>query len=257
MEIMKESESFEKIVYIVKDVTPAFINTLRRIILSYVPTLAIEDVDFIKNSSPMYNEMIAHRLGLIPLITDLGTYELPPKDVDPRDYAKYHVSFKLTKKGPCVVEAKDLIFSDPSIKASYPSMPIVTLQENQELELTGIAILGIGKEHSKWSPAHVYYRRLPIISVKNPSSKNKEEIAKRSKAFKIENDKLVVDEKNKYLIFEDDDIFNEFQNSIEIKYKDNAFLFVVERFGQLSHKEIITTALNILEQKYDELSALF
>ena len=49
-------------------------NALRRIMMTEVPSMAIEDVVFIENSSPMYDEVLAHRLGLVPLKTDLKTY---------------------------------------------------------------------------------------------------------------------------------------------------------------------------------------
>ena len=66
-----------KLSLIIKDTTPAFVNALRRIILDEVPTMAIEDVEFRKNNSILYDEMIAHRLGLLPLKTDLKSYTVP------------------------------------------------------------------------------------------------------------------------------------------------------------------------------------
>ena len=54
-----------------KDTTPSFANTLRRVVTEDVPTMAIEDVEFRKNNSILYDEIISHRLGLIPLTTDL------------------------------------------------------------------------------------------------------------------------------------------------------------------------------------------
>ena len=69
--VLSNEKEEGKLSFIAKDITPAFANTLRRIIADEVPTMAIEDVEFTKNNSILYDEMIAHRLGLIPLSTDL------------------------------------------------------------------------------------------------------------------------------------------------------------------------------------------
>ena len=61
---------------LIKGTTPAFMNTLRRTMIEEVPTMAIEDVEFRKNNGILYDEMIAHRLGLIPLKTDLKGYRM-------------------------------------------------------------------------------------------------------------------------------------------------------------------------------------
>src|SRR3989344_1750302 len=65
--------------FIVKGSNPAFVNAIRRCIINEVPTMAIEDVEIRKNSSILYDEMVAHRLGLVPLKTDLKSYNLPQK----------------------------------------------------------------------------------------------------------------------------------------------------------------------------------
>ena len=71
------SKNEEKLVLDLKDIKPEIANLLRRTIITQVPVLAIEDVFFTKNSSALFDETIAHRLGLIPLKTDLKSYNLP------------------------------------------------------------------------------------------------------------------------------------------------------------------------------------
>src|SRR4030065_2948598 len=75
VEIIEKKDN--EIVAVAEGITPAFLNALRRTSMYEVPTLAIEDVLFAKNSSALYDEIIAHRLGLIPLKTDLKSYTLP------------------------------------------------------------------------------------------------------------------------------------------------------------------------------------
>ena len=69
--VLENSKEQGKISFILKDSNPVYANTLRRIMIDEVPTMAIEDIEFVKNNSILYDEIIAHRLGLIPLKTDV------------------------------------------------------------------------------------------------------------------------------------------------------------------------------------------
>src|SRR5439155_422411 len=76
MDIKLLTKEQDTIRFVLSDVSPAFANALRRIILAEVPVMAIEDVMILENSSVMYDEILAHRLGLIPITTD-QSYNLP------------------------------------------------------------------------------------------------------------------------------------------------------------------------------------
>ena len=65
--------------FILEGVTIELANAFRRIILTEVPSMAITEVLFVENDSVLFDEMIAHRLALIPLTTDLKNYNLPDK----------------------------------------------------------------------------------------------------------------------------------------------------------------------------------
>jgi DNA-directed RNA polymerase alpha subunit len=130
------------------DAPEYFVNAVRRYMTAHVPTLAIEDVEFRKNEGILYDEMVAHRLGLIPLKTDLKDY-LKKKDPG--------CNLTMSLKGPMTVLAKDLISNDPKVEPVFGELPILKLLKDQEVELVAKARLGIGKEHSKWSPGLVYF----------------------------------------------------------------------------------------------------
>lgn len=145
------------------DASPAQMNTLRRLITTEVPTLAVELCEFKNNTSALYDEMLALRFGLLPLVTDLSSYVLPSKEeLDSGDYhARSSVKGTLKAKGPCVVLAKELVFKDPKIKPVYPDTILASLLEGQEIEVEVTAVLGQGKVHTKWAPGLVYYHEIP------------------------------------------------------------------------------------------------
>jgi DNA-directed RNA polymerase I and III subunit RPAC1 len=67
-----DSESIE---FDLIGVSPSFANALRRILISEVPTMAIEHVFFLNNTSTIPDEILAHRLGLIPIQADPALFE--------------------------------------------------------------------------------------------------------------------------------------------------------------------------------------
>ncbi len=254
--------SFEKLsgkdnrmTFLLKKSTPAYSNALRRIMLTEVPVMAIEDVEIKKNSSALYDEILAHRLGLIPLTTDLKSYELPKSqaDIDERK-AKCTLQLTLKEKGPKTVYASDLKTADPKVKPVYPKMPIAKLLKNQELELMAVAVMGQGKEHSKWSPGHVWYTYKPNLKI----SKNKELLEKNRDNYppEIFDKKGQVDEKailEKNLV---DAVAHVNEELIKVEYDDTEYIFHVESWGQLSPKEIVLQALDVFNEKLDEITKL-
>ena len=116
-----------------------------------VPKIAIEDVNIIRNDSAMFNEVLAHRLGLTPLVSDLDALEglSLPEDDDWEEFTN-GIMFTLKEEGPKVVYSKDLISSDSKIKPVYDTIPLVKLKENEELNIEAVAKVGYGKEHAKW-----------------------------------------------------------------------------------------------------------
>jgi len=147
IEILEKSN--DTIKFSVEGIKPSFANALRRIMISEIPTMAIEWVDFKKNDSALYDELLAHRLGLIPLTYDKKAYKLPEecRDASVKD-AQCFAKLKLKKKGPCVVYSGEPVFD---------KIPIVELFAGQEIELIAYARLGYGREHIKWQGAVVGY----------------------------------------------------------------------------------------------------
>jgi DNA-directed RNA polymerase subunit D len=141
--------------------------------IAEVLTMAIEDVEIIKNSSAMYDETLAHRLGLLPLTTDLKSYRMK-KGAEDDGSAACETTLTLKAKGPCTVYASALKSKDPKIVPAHPDMPLCVLLKGQELEIIATAILGHGKEHMKWSPCLAWYgMNLQLLLIKKVNNLKK------------------------------------------------------------------------------------
>ncbi len=214
-----------------EDVDISLANAIRRSCLE-TPILAIEDVEFKKNDSALYDEVLALRLGLLPLI--------PGKKVKKDGKIK----LKLKAKGPCTVYAKEI---EGNVEVVYPEMPIVKLEEKQSLELSAEAVLGRGIEHTKFSPGLIYYSYKPEIEkIDKKQVKDRKVINVNEKEFKeIEN------KKERQYDFVGDVIKNK-DSYLYIK-KDKEIIFFVESWGQLKPKEIIEEAVNALKNNLKEV----
>lgn len=259
MEIKSIQKKKDKLVFSISGINTAFANTLRRTIIDEVPTMAIEDVEMRKNSSVLYDEIVAHRLGLIPLKTDLKTYNLPSKCTCKGELcAKCSVQVSLKSKTGAnenIVMASEIKSKDPAIKPAFPEMPIVKLLKNQDLEFEAIAILGQGKEHAKWSPGNVFYRYYPIIDIKKqPDDAEKVKKSCPTDVFDVKAGKLSVKDIEACTLC---GACVDVCDGIKIGEKNDEFIFFVESYGQLDHKEMITKALELIDENLDEFASQF
>ena len=140
-----------------KGIDRAYANAIRRVAISQVPTMAIDDVVILENSSVMFDELVAHRLGLIPLKTSLDRFNLP-EDCDCKNAlgcSKCRVLLVLDAEASDrvrTVSSGDLISEDPESKPVSDNIPIVKLAPGQKIKLEAYARLGKGSEHAKWQP---------------------------------------------------------------------------------------------------------
>ncbi|MBN2880638.1 DNA-directed RNA polymerase subunit D [Candidatus Woesearchaeota archaeon] len=255
IELINKNKDESQASFLVKGVTPAFVNTLRRLILEQVPTLAIEDVVFRKNGSILYDEILAHRLGLVPLVTDLKSYVTQDKcECKGEGCAQCSLKITLEKQGPCVVYSGDLKFADPAIKPVFDNIPIVKLLEGQDLSLEATAILGRGKDHTKWAPGYAHFRNVPEVKVVGDVV-DPERIASLCHGlFSVKAGKLEVNQ-DKLLDYNLAYLDDELGNSVRINLKEDEFIFTIETWKQLSIKDILTESFNCLDSSMDEFAA--
>jgi DNA-directed RNA polymerase subunit D len=158
VEILEKSD--ESVKFVIEGIGDGFANALRRTMMMEIPTLAIEWVDFVKNDSVLNDEIIAHRLGLIPLTFKMGKYNLPEEcRCKGKGCSLCQIKFSLKKKGPGMVYSNDLNSKAADVKPLYDNIPIVELFDEEELELEAVARLGFGKVHAKWQGAIVGYKK--------------------------------------------------------------------------------------------------
>ena len=241
------SKDKEKLTFVIKDSNPAYVNTLRRLIIGEVPTLAIDEVTFKQNSSILYDEILAHRLGLVPLKTDLKSYSLNPEG---KKGAQYEVLLTLKVKGPKVVYASDLVSKDKKVVPVFPGMILVKLIENQEINLVAKAILGKGKWHAKFSPGLAFYNAYPKIDIKNPGKATDAAKICPTNVYRVENKKLKVHDLEKCDLCMA--CVEAFPNDIVVEGSKKDFIFRVESWGQLKPKEMVEEAVKIFNSKLDE-----
>ena len=172
-------------------------NALRRIMIAEVPTVAIDDVYIRDNTGVMQDEMLAHRLGLIP-IHHPGSSTIKPYNKESDDKTERvktsdnTLVFRLKKKcnmgdlrighNDCLfmnITSADLKFvphgpeqeswsKEQQPRCTVDDVVITRLGLNQAINLEAHCVKGIGATHAKWSPvATASYRMFPEIRFKH------------------------------------------------------------------------------------------
>ncbi|MEM1688183.1 MAG: DNA-directed RNA polymerase subunit D [Nanopusillaceae archaeon] len=232
-----------KLKLLISDVSPQFLNVIKRTIEEEVKCLAIEDVFIMENNSAMWDEMIAHRLGLLSINT--------PENLSYNSKVKLY----LEKKGKGYVLASDIKSENPQVYPVYPDTIIAYLGDNHSIKIEMYAVFGCGNEHAKWIPANVYYYRLVDLKLKEELTK--EEIEKLNKmGIKIKKGQLDIPENKKYDRTFLDAIYSVSRYKIEEVPKEE-YVFVIESFGQYSAEKIINLSINEIREKLKELMNFF
>ena len=152
--------------FIISGTAPAFVNSIRRSMMADVRAMSIDDVNFYNNTSVLFDEMLALRLGLIPLTG--GKHYLSPSECSCNGEGCFQcqVSMTLNVQGPATVYSRDLASADAEVVPADGNIPIIKLFEGQQLLLEAIARKGSAKNHAKFQSAiATSYKYLPKFSV--------------------------------------------------------------------------------------------
>ncbi len=284
---------------LISNTDAAQVNAIRRALIADVPKLAITRVDFsqgvtqdnkgdvVESVNVLPDEVLAHRLAMIPIPTHQEEGLVFPDECDTcRDVVEKdkgcpmcQVLYTLSARGPSsdseepykTVYAGDITtISDPvfDILPEHKQIPLTILAPGQFLEFYAFAVLGRGRDHAKWTPAAaVGFRPHQIAVLKKPkkasilfdlglkTSDGKDINAKLfGKDKKITNINYVIDlEKALHQVGEGTGRDGDFDNAIVMENVDNAYVFSYETDGSLDPVTAFNMALGELNQRFVDL----
>jgi DNA-directed RNA polymerase subunit D len=265
MDIKVLEKTDSRLVFVVEDISIEMANAIRRIILSEIPVMAVDEVIVLKNDSPLYDEIIAHRLGMIPLTTDLDSYKLP-QDCECGGFGCPLCQVSLTcevintTNTSLEVYSGDLKSNDPKITPVDTRIPMVKMDKNDQLILEAYAILGKAKDHVKWqSVSNIFYRFYPEIEFDNnkcAQCSDKCIVARMcpEKLYDFSDGKVpkLLEDYWKTCTLCKSCEMDCIEGAVKVRFKDNTYIYSLESDGVLPFNVILQKTFEIFLEKIDE-----
>ncbi|BGP58066.1 hypothetical protein JCM8202_006234 [Rhodotorula sphaerocarpa] len=259
-------------------------NALRRIVIAEVPTVAIENVYVWNNTSIIQDEVLAQRLGLIPLAidprkidmkqspdevpTDLNTvvFSLVARCTRNRDVKKGETDPAKIWSGIQVLSSdlqysprggqSDMFAADPP-RPAVDNILIAKMRGGQEIVAELHCNKGVGKDHAKWSPvATASYRLLPSIEILSPIPKElqpKFQACFPAGVIEIKKDEAVVADARRDTVSREVLRHPEFEDKVRLGRVRDHFIFSLESAGQYRPEELVPEAITTLVAKIREV----
>jgi DNA-directed RNA polymerase subunit D len=261
IQIIDKTDEFMR--FIVRGVNTPFVNALRRIILTEVPAMAIDEIVILENSSILNDEILAHRMGFIPLKTDLDSYNLPEECTCESELGCNLCRANLTLEAEAAeksttVYSGELKPENPDIAPVSDKIPLVKLAPEQKLNLEAYARLGKGMKHAKWQPVSMCtYMYLPEVKIDSKSCDAcgkcvkvcpEEIFVKTDSGIKTQNEIECT------LCMDCADACPKDPKPVEITWDETDFIVKIESTGALPVERIVTEAVKILDKKIDGFS---
>jgi len=271
-----KSKTKEELVFDIIGVDPTLVNTLRRIMIAEIPTMAIETVIINQNTSIIPDEVLAHRLGLIPILADADDFEEKKEneDFNEKNCIKFTLNVKCEKNKNGIINNEQIFSRDLNLeflgdqknkfydnKTKKYTIGLVNddiylnkLAPGMEIDLVCYCVKGIGRTHAKWSPVcTAYYKLLNKINIIKEISGNDAEELKQlcPKGVFIVNKKGNAEVGNirectscRECIRQD-----KFKDFIELGKIADHYEFHIESVGMYTPESIFFRAINVLKNK--------
>ena len=220
------------------EVEESLANVIRRYVYQ-IPVLAVDEVEMIMNDSPLYDETLAHRIGLLPLVTG--------KSVNFNSKGE----LKLHSKKEGMVYSGELT---GDVKLVYDNMPLTILDEGQELKLVATIKAGRGSEHSKFVAGLMFYRNIVEIKIDKDCPIEAAEVCSNH-SLVLKDGKVVVANSDTC------DICDACTEECKKKGKDSIkitptkdLMITIESFGPMNYEDIFNKSIDVLKKDLAEIS---
>jgi len=247
-----------------------FVNALRRLVLSDVPTLAVDFIYVYDNSSGVVDEILAHRMGLLVLDSSEALERLkPPEECENAredDEDCYVTLFLEAEVRPNestgrYVKAGEIQLSKNITRIAHPETPLTYLAPGQRVHAVAYARLGRGREHGKWSPATVSVMQyLPIIEY--DGEKATEKCLECLEAFPDIVEKLKEGGKGRIELAKNMNTSalrycseQDCKDALNVVYDSSRLILAVESTGALPPERIVLEAVRALQARAEKLKA--
>jgi DNA-directed RNA polymerase subunit D len=264
-----KNENLDLVKFVLEGASIEFANAFRRIILTEVPTMAITEVLFVENDSVLFDEIIAHRLGLVPLTTDLKNYNLPDEcscGGQGCTLCQVQLMSEVHAENTQVnVYSSDLESMDNKVKPVSDKILLAKLGKRTSLVFEAYATLGRGKKHAKFQPVcSIGYKYFPDVKIDHSkfSDDPKERKEQVQRVVEKDHTKMLIEKDGKLALVKDywqvDGDFTHIvekyapEGGLKINYVPNKVIFSLEGSGALEPKEICLKAVEVFLEKLDE-----
>jgi len=218
------------------EVEESLMNAIRRSVMR-IPIVAIDEVEIERNDSPLYDETLAQRMGLIPL-----------KMVSSAKEGK-EFELKLDTKKEGFVKSEEL---KGELKVIHDNIPITFLEKDQEIVLKAFVRLGRGEKHAKFSPGIIFYRNSAEITLDKEFLEEIKEVFPKTEVKEKGNKIIIEDNQRTEILDFCEGLAQKKTKEIEIKYNPE-LIVSVESFGQIPVEEVFVKAVEELEKDLREL----